>query len=131
MNGKPQMRKVRQFQNDDDLQRELSQFEQDASDAFDGVGQQMYFRFKATSLKTADCQAKLYDTVRCLGTFKVLLPTATKQNDGRAVAVLVEGAGTITVLSVGSNVQGAASEALATTGMRIYHSNGEDWWRAP
>lgn len=123
-------RKIAQFQNDNDLQRELDALQNDTADAIESTAKQMWFRFKSTSLKTSDYRAKLFDQVRCGATMTVLLPTANKDNDGRAVAVLRE-AGTITVGSPSSNVQGAASESLTTNGLRVYVSNGEDWWRAP
>lgn len=128
--GKVTFRKVSQFQQDQDMQRELSQLESDVQDAITEITDSMVARFRVVSLQTAMYQARLYDYVPCAGTFTVLLPTANKQNAGRPVAVLRK-SGTVTVTAVTSQVQGGAADALATTGLRIYVSDGQDWWRAP
>jgi hypothetical protein len=133
VNVKPgNLRRISQFQQDgSDQQRQLSQLEGNVTDAIAEVVVNVAFRLRPTSVKTANYQAQLNDLVICDGTFGVLLPTASKMNAGRAVAVLRK-SGTVTVSCATSQVQGAASDALATTGLRVYISDGVGgWWRAP
>jgi hypothetical protein len=125
-------RQVQNYRPEDpnSLQRQLSALESAVADAFGDVNITAAYRFVPTSLKHGDWRAQLQDMVLCAGTFHVTLPTATKMNAGRSVAVLVK-SGTITVTSVTSEVQGAATDVLGTNGLRVYVSDGGDWWRAP
>lgn len=122
----PRLRRLRQF---DDATRAVADLEANVGDAFDRVADQVMPKLTPTNLKTAAYAASLDELVVANGTFPVSLPVATATNAGHQIGVLVKG-GTVTVTSQ-SGVQGGASDALATVGLRRYESTGTDWWRAP
>lgn len=131
MSDKATLRKISQFQPDGTEQRrQLSQLENDIAEAIEAVIVRAAARFKPTVTQITDFRAGINDLVVCAGTLTVLLPTANKANAGRSVAVLRK-SGTVTVTAVTSKIQGSASETLTTNGLRVYVSDGLDWWRAP
>lgn len=127
------LRTINTFRTDDpdELDRQLGQFEQNVDDAIRGVANVSPSLLRPTNLKRAAYTAAVDELVLCSGTFAVKLPVGSVQNIGRQVGVLVTTAGTITVSSAKGNVQNGASDALATVGLRVYVSDGTNWWRAP
>lgn len=126
----PNLRPISQFDGPDAATRRLSQFEGNVKQALDNIAKQAAPLLKPTNLKDSAYVAGLDELVPCAGTFQVTLPAATFNNAGRSVGVVVR-SGTVTVVPVAGLVQGAASDALATVGMRLYVSDGVGWWRAP
>lgn len=126
----PGLRQINQFKDGAELSRQLSQHEDFVREALGNVAQQAAPKLRPTQTKTAAYTAALDDLVVAAGTFSVTLPVAKPQNAGREVGVLVK-SGTVTVTVVSGLVQGAATDALATVGLRRYVSDGVGWWRAP
>ena len=112
------------------LERQLSQAEANTDEAIKSLSSAAMPLLSATDVKTAAYTAKVEELVVCEGTFVLTLPIATKKNVTRYCGVLVR-SGTVTVSCVSGNVQGAAADALATNGLRLYVSDGSGWWRAP
>ncbi len=126
----PNLRKLANYDGSVDLGRRLGQLEDNVKQAFDNVAKQAAPLLQATNLKDSAYVAAVDELVPCAGTFQLTLPAATFDNAGRSVAVVVR-SGTITVVPITGLVQGAASDALATVGLRLYVSDGVGWWRAP
>jgi len=115
----------------DKLERQLVEFQQAVDDTVRGLLGKSPKLLVPTNLKTAAYTAQLGELVVCKGTFTLTLPVANTATAGRQCGVLVTAAGTITVKAVTGNVQNAATDALATVGLRIYTSVGGSWWRSP
>lgn len=126
----PKFRTVTSYDTDDQdrLARELSQLEDNIAAAMDRIATTALPKLAPTQLKTSAYAAKLDDLVIASGTFGVVLPVATNQNNGRVVGIVVK-SGAITVTSL-SKIQNATSDALSAAGLYLYVSTGVDWWRA-
>lgn len=131
MSVDPRFKEVGSFDADAPLDRQLTQLEEHAADAFARVAEQALPRLTPTMRQTKAYTAKLDELVPVGGNaVPVTLPTATSANAGRFVAVEIDG-GSASVRSVGCEVQGAQVDELASDGLYLYGSDGVGWWRAP
>lgn len=114
-----------------ELSRQVGDLEDNVRDALNQTADGALGLLVPTNLKTSAYAAMIGELVVASGTFLVTLPVASPQNAGAIVGVIVTDAGTISVASASGLVQGVATDALSTTGLFLYESNGVGWWRSP
>ncbi len=128
-------RQVSSFSADDgaELERQLSQFETNVSDAFAGLGSAFPLHLRVRKVETAACSALPWDMLPVDpsgGDISVRLPPGSQKFAGAWVVILRRStAHAVTAVPTGNYVNGSASVTLAAAKKAFpFFCDGVDWW---